>query len=408
MKIKKIIFIIGINIIIFIILIIGIEWLASHYTPKLGENIISHNRLNHTWNPNSKYVHVEWIHNNPDFPVPYIHYYNKQGWIKNYNVRKIKPRNVYRIFYLGDSFTEGTCPMDLSVPSLVELRLNNLIKHRDIHFEVINTGTISYSPTLCYILLRYVILDYSPDMIVLMIDLTDYFDELNYAQTLIRDEQGNPWACPPRVLRYPIFIDTRYGALMPKWHLKLQLWLAAHSYTYNLLIKLTEKRNPPSPFQKNTIESDYSQNIINGPWSWCQKEWDNTTKKNVDNILDKISRIAELCRKHNIKFMITSVPHYWQYAGNPDGTGAPNCSDRPHKEIARVAKQLNVPYLDSFNALKPYIKGTAQNKYYYAGDMHFNPRGYEVWSDIHVNFITDKKNNLLPKSSYKYLRNNQK
>jgi hypothetical protein len=59
-----------------------------------------------------------------------------------------------------------------------------------------------------------------------------------------------------------------------------------------------------------------------------------------------------------------------------------------------------VPYHNAFEALKPLITGTPQTHYYYAGDMHFNPRGYRIWADAQYRFLTDGANHLLPAGFY--------
>ncbi len=64
-------------------------------------------------------------------------------------------------------------------------------------FEVINTGTASYSPVIYYILLRHYLLPYEPDLVVLAVDMTDDYDDHVYRESLIRDSGGNPWAAPP-------------------------------------------------------------------------------------------------------------------------------------------------------------------------------------------------------------------
>ena len=98
--------------------------------------------------------------------------------------------------------------------------------------------------------------------------------------------------------------------------------------------------------------------------------------------------------------MFTSVPHYWQYAGNENGTGKPLWSNRPHYDISNLSKELDVPYLNSFEKLKPLIGGTPQKKFYYNGNMHFNPRGYAVWAEAHIEFLTTKEYALLPEPFY--------
>ena len=135
-------------------------------------------------------------------------------------------------------------------------------------------------------------------------------------------------------------------------------------------------------------------------WQWCHEPWDSLTAAQAHATLDYIRRICDFCRSKNIKLMLTSVPHYWQYNGNEQGTGAPSFSSRPHKEIALVAQRCGVPYHNAFEELKPLIVGTPQKKYYNSGDIHFNPRGYEIWADAQYRFLTDSANHLLPQGFY--------
>ena len=96
----------------------------------------------------------------PTFPNPIRFTTITEGWLETYNVEYKKPKGLYRIMYLGDSFTAGTAPMDESVPSLVEQGLKLVNKN----IEVVNTGVSSYSPLLMYLLLRHNIIQYSPDL----------------------------------------------------------------------------------------------------------------------------------------------------------------------------------------------------------------------------------------------------
>ena len=116
----------------------------------------------------------------------------------SYDIKKTKPDNTYRIFYIGDSFTEGTVGMKQSVPSIVEKSLNS--KNSDTKFEVINTGTASYSPSIFYILVRYYLSEYSPDLLVLNVDMTDMYDDFRYRQVMQLGKDGAPYAIHPGVI----------------------------------------------------------------------------------------------------------------------------------------------------------------------------------------------------------------
>ena len=396
LRLHRLLPIVAVNIALSVLLIALVEFLSSLVVLIPGGNLTQDARLNHTWRPHSSWTHQEWIEQNPDFPQPYVHHYNRQGWIEEYDIQKKKPAQTYRIFYLGDSFTEGTCPMNQSVPSIVERCLNARGTGGEWTFEVINTGTSSYSPTLFYLLARYVIADYAPDALVVNVDMTDDFDDWKYSQTLIRDAEGNPLFAPCRNIYQSGYIDTENGMIKATLRAKLQLFLMRHSYTYNVMAQIRSKllaKNSESaaPDSANMSEERYPR------WAWCQYAWDDATARNVNNTLDLLRRLALWCRQHRINMMLTGVPHYWQYAGNPNGSGEPRWSHRPHDALAALAKEFEMPYLDSYQALQPIIAGAPQTKFYYAENMHFNPRGYAAWAEAHCRFLTDQTNRLLPK-----------
>jgi lysophospholipase L1-like esterase len=397
-KFLKTVFVIQVNIVITLVIVITAETITSFFVERSGDHIERDYRINHRWTKNSTSTHKEWIGNNPDFQEPYVHKYNNQGWIEDYDIQKSKRPNTYRIFYLGDSFTEGTVPMDLSVPSVVENRLNKLGREKNLSFEVINTGTSSYSPTIFYVLTRYVLMDYAPDLIVVNIDLTDDFDDWKYKQTLILDNDGNPWAVPPRDIYKAAYIDTIKGAVKPNAFMKLELFLVQHSYIYTFLRKFFSPENIDSGAQD--IHTNHINTQVYQRWGWCKTEWDDNTTANVNHTLGLLRRLARFCQKNNVKIMFTSVPHYKNYAGNRKDAGTPAWSSRPHYAIEKVAAEQDVPYLNSFEKLTPFISGTPQHTYYYKNDMHFNPRGYRIWADAHLDFLVKKENGLLPETFY--------
>ncbi|MDH3975106.1 MAG: hypothetical protein OEV42_12570 [Deltaproteobacteria bacterium] len=396
----KILSIITVNILITLVLILILEVIASFYVSRPGDSNASHYQLNHTWRPNTKSVHREWIANNPDFPEPYTHYYNSQGWLEKYDIKKENPASTFRIFYVGDSFTEGTAPMDQSVPSIVEEKINEMAKGKDINFEVINTGTGGYSPTIYYILTRYYIAAYSPDLVVINVDMTDDFDDWKYAKTLIRDNEGNPLYAVPRDIYDAAFIDMEEAAVKATPLRKTQLFLVQRSYIYNLIIEMKKKwRGKERLKQKPSLREAGGGNYY-PRWSWCKTYWSGQTVENVNNTLDILKRLIHFGRENNIKILLTSVPHYWQYSGNYEGGGKPIWSSRPHRAIESLAKAGGVPYLNSFEKLKPYIRGTPPGKYYYNGDPHFNPRGYAILAQAHIDFLINAENRLLPDTFY--------
>ncbi|MEM7116352.1 MAG: hypothetical protein AAF614_28210 [Chloroflexota bacterium] len=381
------------NILVFIMLVVLIEFFASRAVSLPSENLIESWTFNHTWKPNSSYEHREWIATNPDFPDPYVHTYNRQGWVEAYDIAEAKPNNVYRIFYLGDSFVEGTAPMSQSMPSLVEQQLNEQSKADGLTFEVINTGTASYSPLIYFVLTQHLIKSYEPDLIVVNVDMTDNFDEVKYRETAVYDASGNPTAVPPRNLYEAEFVDTPTGAVASSPLLRLQLFLWQRSYFYNWMWQTMQ------PFRPNTEPTD-NPDLVLERWAWCEAEWDLATEADVAAMLDVLARLVTVAEKAEVKLMLTAVPHYPQFPNtNPEG-GSRCASPEPHFALAAFAAELDVPYLNSYAALEPHIQATSQTEFYYYGDMHFNPRGYALWANAQLAFLRDPANQLLPSTTH--------
>ncbi|MBF0483208.1 MAG: hypothetical protein HQL25_00730 [Candidatus Omnitrophica bacterium] len=390
-----------INVVIILIitglLLFFLDWVASFWVTKPTSNLIEHPRLNHAWRPNYKNT---FPGHGKNYPNSYTHYYNKQGWIAKYDIALKKPKDTYRIFYVGDSFTEGVMPMEQSVPSIVQQVLNDKFSNKGINFEVINTGTSSYGNVIYYILIRYFITQYHPDVVVINVDMTDSYDDWVYKHNTIFDKNGDPWAVPPLLLHERLFIDTPDGLVKANFNNTLKLFLFKNSNLYNLYIKLFKEKKYTN---KANLEKYFKKEIKDNPvvfnrFSWCTYEWD-------QNILDSVMfshsilvKIGEYCKQNNIKLVLTGVPHWEQFTFN--NQEKPKWSLRPFSVIKDAAERTGAFYLDSYSPLLPLLKDTPQNMFYYENDMHFNPKGNALWAIIHAEMFIDPKNKLLPEKAY--------
>ncbi len=356
--------------------ILLLEFIASFFVTVPARSFADDVRLNHSWPKNSSHTHDEWAPDNPNFPEPYVHTYNSQGWVESYDIAREKPPGTYRIFYVGDSFTEGCVPMDESIASQVERHLN--ASGRPEKFEVINTGTSSYSPVIYYVLIRYYLAEYDPDLIVINVDMTDCFDDWKYRETLIVDEEGNPLAVPSRNLFDSAYVDTALGAVKGDFTSRTRLFLTRYSHLYNWMARGSSKP-PPAP--------EDADDIVQPRWAWCEYEWDEQTEEQVAFTLDILTRIAEFCRSEGIQLAWTGVPHYQQFAHTPGEP--PEWSDRPHRELLELAEEQGVIGFDSLTPLAAEIAGSEQTDFYYRENMHFNPRGNRLWGGVHVGVVEE-------------------
>ena len=281
------------------------------------------------------------------------------------------------------------------MPSLVETALNERYPDSGRRFEVINTGTASYSPVIYYILLRYYLLPYEPDLVVLAVDMTDDYDDHVYRENLIRDSEGNPWAVPPGDVSKRVYIDTEYGFRRASFLTQVSLFLYQHSYAYNFI----RDRLPVSAETQARLEALAREDAetlkregVYPRWSWVQHEWDELTERNVAFTLEMVEKIARLCQENDIAFVVTGVPHYPQFAA---GDQKPVWARRPHTELEKAAARAGVSYFDSHEALRVAVEGTEPHVYYYRRDMHFNPRGLALWANAHVEHLTNWSEELL-------------
>ena len=378
---------------VLVVLVVLMEVGFSRVTSRPADYLVRHPRLHHIWRPNGKQVHTEWIDKNPDYPEPYTHYYNAQGWLEDYDVAKRKPDGTYRIFYVGDSFTEGTVPMNRSIPSRVESYLNSLPLPYDLRFEVINTGTSSYSPLLYYILIRYYVIDFAPDLIVVNVDMTDVFDDTKYRATLTLDEGGDPWAVTPSDPWGAKMLDVGVGLVEPSPYERLRRYLHEKSYTYNFLLEYKRHRSSGA-----SPTSGVARRVYSARWGWVQKQWDDRTADDVQASMETLKALADFCRLRGIELLLTGVPHYRQF---PKAVGGESeWVTRPHREIQKVADETGAEFFDSHAFLSPLITGTDQAAFYYRDNMHFNPRGYDAWARAHIEALMDRARGLLPKEAY--------
>ena len=408
-----------------LVLVVGLfEFVAYKFADRPIDSIVNHPRLHHIWRPNGRQDHFEWTRSDPRYSKPYMHVYNGQGWIERYDVAKEKPSDVYRIFYLGDSFTEGTVSMEKSVPSIVEDALNKRKRRNAWQFEVINTGTSSYSPLILYVLARYYLADYSPDLLVVNVDMTDVYDDSRYRKNLSLDDAGKPWAILPGNVSESDYVWAGDRLAKASLMLKFRIFLYKHTYSYHLLGQLKRKflhnisrlrghsvSEKPIEKPKNAIDetnnqgvettvtssrsADYrSIQIASDPWGWCRLEWTNKTKKDVRFTKEILRELIQWADEQKIKIVITTVPHYLQYPSVLGGKSV--WSSQPHREIKHLTESLGAIYLDSYNGLKSALVGSQQDEFYYRNDMHFNPRGYGLWAQLHLDLLEDPSNKLIP------------
>ena len=321
--------------------------------------------LNHVWKPN--YERLVDRFTSVGIP-PYKKITNSQNWLSTRDYSPIKNDKTFRIIYVGDSFTEGTCDVEQTLPAIVEKELTMPPGHS---VEVINTGTSSYSPTLYYLLLKTRLLRFNPDLIVMNVDMTDVFDDSLYRETLETDEAGDPIACHPG---HPALETHRRTARGLEELTSLQqvvLQLAKVSKAFELLLIKVMQSRKHDVFQAGQVPPLFA---------WCALERDEKVDGDVRWSMLMLRRGIRLAKSKDIKIVVTAVPHLQQFQGH--------WSLRPMEELERLCKEEKIPFLNPISEMRQRLGATPLESIYIPGDMHFNATGYRLWADVQLSFLS--------------------
>ena len=313
--------------------------------------------------------------------IPYPLTINAQSWVEEYDVSKDKPAGVYRIFYVGDSTVQGVVSPECKMVELVEKSLNERPAPPDLRYEVINTGTSSYSFLLYYLLIKTRILEYDPDLVVLNIDMTDVVNDYVYRKSAVTDQKGDLVAVRPPEEDFKFrYCSTPEGVVQRDELPRLRQWLSRCSGIAYYLERVLERK------QWRQIEAGFN---LDESANWLKEEWSFDIERNVDKSIQVLRDTISLLRRRGVRACLTSVPHYGQYTGS--------LSARPHVVLEQAAAEAGVPFLNSYKALEDKIAGSAQSDYYWAEDpSHFNIEGNRIWAEAQLAFLLDPGNGILP------------
>lgn len=339
---------------------LGARFFYSDVTP----DIITDEVLNHVWIPSQ--VRVVDRYERAGIPE-YTRSVNGQGFPMAREVSRQKGDGVYRIAYLGDSFTEGTCSEVDSVPAIVErsLRVPGFAS-----VEVINAGTPSYAPTLYYLLLKTKLLSYRPDLLVVNVDMTDVFDDSLYSATLRTDSNGDPIACPPGHPLLTTHRRTERGLEALSASQRALIWLSERSDAIRMALEVVSRIR--SRVQERQTE-------VPPAFAWLGTDRSPAIQHDVGHTMEMLARVIRLAKAQGITIVITAVPHLQQLEGK--------WSLQPMNDIAAVCAQENVPFLNPVQAFKQKLGSKPPQAIYIPDDMHFNADGYRMWGEIQVEFL---------------------
>lgn len=307
---------------------------------------------------------------------------NSQGFKSSRGIEMPKPPGVFRVFVLGDSFTEGLL-CGPSAPHWIEEKLKAAYPGQK--FEVINAGVSSLSVIPHIIRLRRQIFSLSPDLVVVNVDNTDVNDDLLLMPFVKRDQKGLPWEVRQKFIKYKAF----HGRLMGSQKF---LELCGGSYLLRILWTLWFETAWIPEWENEKIEAWRRQNPGDPDallyYSWIKhKTLDENQQKLFKKWQPLIGELAGLCRERKVPLILGSYPHR-------DQIDNPQTGRLLQEFLKREAKRLGVPYYDPYEA----FAAAPADSVYLPEDIHFNLNGLHVWGNLFGEFIAKEIKNLVSSS----------
>ena len=292
---------------------------------------------------------------------------NEDGLRTEYSKEEFK-KHDQRVIFLGDSFTFGLgVASQATFPSVVEARLRQAADRGSI--AVLNAAIVSYSPFLESLLLEKKLADYSPTLIVLVLDATDIGDDYAYMKSARRSDGA--WVFP-----FDDAAPVEYrGALVELTRPYRRRLLSA--LTYPLLLAGYQPR-------RNAVDYDYYDfeiavgKVVEHNRYFIYRHPLDDTRDFFDGTMKNIDQIAARAAGLGAAFALVITPRYHHW--NPG-----ECPDNWEKTEYALAEPYQFEYFRYFDEarreypilnLLPDFQAADKYPLVFREDPHWNTAGH--------------------------------
>jgi hypothetical protein len=316
-----------------------------------------------------------------------------------------KPPGTFRIFMLGDSFTEGGgLALDDTVARRVERGLTRARCGQRV--EVVNGGTVSYSPILEYLQLKTIGLGLEPDLIVLNFDMTDVHDDVVRTAAARLDADGLPVMVPSdhrletAIMLPPLPRPRGFGFLDPveRGVNRLLLYQELRRSRLGQAI-FGPLRVTPERVQRLGLMGDARYDIEgitrDGEWPGGRAAWALTGHY--------ITAIHRLAASRGARFVLVVYPHAQQVSATASLNGrrfvglGPGlyASERPFEILEALGAREAFPVVNLLRLFR--IREAQEGPLFREDDIHHTVAGARVFADGILTALLERR--LVPCSS---------
>src|SRR3989344_7871559 len=317
--------------------------------------------------------------------------FKTQEWNTTYNINSAgirdqeysleKPAGIYRVLVTGDSFTEGFgVENNEAFVNKLEAYVNQT---SDRQVEAINAGVSSWSPTTEYIFLKNFGLKFNPDLVIVVVTVSDFSDEYFYER-----EVANLGA-ETQLFTAPVAV-----AVETKTKTRLRDKLKMYNFLSIKIKTMLGRYNPIGgvhPLDIGKVEKDQmAVSRLDEPVGY---------QSSLDKMEQRLQQIADLLSSQKRKFLLVLLPHPHMVNGQEWAKGRSffgfkkgvSYSRRGFDDLAVWDKMHGIDNLD----LTPTLQiASASRRLYFDNDGHLNSEGHDIVAKALHTYLTPKFSSL--------------
>ncbi len=305
-------------------------------------------------------------------------YVNSFG-MRNKEISLRKPKGIYRILVLGDSFCMGKGVPDEAVFSvLLESKLNQspmLLNRSQKTYQILNFAADTYIPLLEFLQFKHVGIKFQPDMVLQFYDMSDLRQEdvLRKFHRVVRhgddnneiilavpgkdakDQVGKEafLAAMDKIFRYRLYFGSLLYRKMGHFYTKKYLYREFEEYGKGLIAYTLEEDQAP-----------------------FDKQW--------EQVFESLLCTRELCQENGIIYLLATYPWKHQVPGGGKETGwwwakwevTRNLS--PFTKLASFSGREGIPFINLYYDFTGY---DGNEPLYFQNDIHLTRAGHKLMSE---------------------------
>lgn len=291
-----------------------------------------------------------------------------------------KPDGVFRIIFLGDSFTEAIqVPLEDTFPKIIERELN---KRMDFPVESISLGKSGAGTQKSYDILLEIGLRFSPDLVLMQFLSNDLIDN------------------SPRLEKEEREQEKRRKQYVPQLKKAYSRYLWVKSSRFNQILALKLGRLYQASKAAKYADRDKYRFIHLNTLVFCEEYsslWDRAWRR-TQRFIRQTESLAE---ENDAGFLLVSFPEMWRVGSQEEMERRMKSMsrdvldyqwnfDKTDRILRDFCQKEKIPFLSLLPPFRESYRKTRKSLHF-AFDMHLNKRGHRVAADAILDYLLRKK-----------------